>query len=351
MTKKMYILLCWLVTISSSTAFAQSVKGTLVTDSLVSSILKENKIQLDPLRKIYVYLPPSYSSSKRSYPVVYYFHTVFTTAPQLLAASGIKDLLDSAFASGLSKEFIVVVPDCSSPTAGSFYENSVTSGRWLDYITRELVPYIDSHYHTLPRKESRAVTGDIMGGRGAFMLAMTRPDLFSVLYALHPVATGMGYIPWVNADINWEKIRQAKNFQELAGPGLTQIFLAIQQAFLPNPSRPPFYCDFMFEPENGEMKLNEVNIKKIKDGFLLDHNLLPNLENLKKLRAVAYDWGRFDPTQEHVVSAANLSRQLQDLGISQQAEEYAGTPWQNNWTPAGRFYTRVIPFLARYLAF
>jgi enterochelin esterase-like enzyme len=203
MTKKIYILLCWLLTTCSSPSFAQSLKGRLVMDSLLSSILRENKIQLDPLRKIYLYLPPYYSSSRRSYPVVYYFHPVFTTATQLLDASGIKDLLDSAFASGLSKEFILVVPDCSSPTAGSFYENSSTSGRWLDYITQELVPYIDNHYRTLPRSESRAVTGNFMGGRGAFILAMTRPDLFSVLYALHPVATGMGYIPWVNADINW----------------------------------------------------------------------------------------------------------------------------------------------------
>lgn len=325
--------------------------GNFVTDSFTSTVLNENKIHLNPLRKIYVYLPASYKSSKRSYPVVFYFHTIVTNPSQLLESSGIKDLLDKAFSSNLCREFILVVPDCSSPVTGSFYENSSTSGRWLGYITQELVPFIDAKYRSIPQKESRAVIGDFMGGRGAFVLAMTRPDLFSMVYALHPVATGMGNIPWVNMDINWEKIHTATSFEELAGLGFTSIFLAIQQAFLPNPDRPPFYCDFMFEPENGHMKLNAENMQKVKDSFLLDHYLQKNRQNLLQLKAIAFDWGRFDPIQDHVISAEHLSRELQDLGINHEAEEYAGLPWNKNWSETGRFYTRVIPFLNRHLKF
>jgi S-formylglutathione hydrolase FrmB len=352
MKKAVFIVGLWLLIARANYSTAQSAnQGNLIADSLISNVLKDNKIHLDPVRKIYIYLPASYATSKRAYPVVFYFHTMFTNASTLLEASGMKQLLDRAFSSGLSQEFILVVPDCSSPTIGSLYENSSTSGRWLDYITEELLPYTDSHYRTIPQKESRAVTGDLMGGRGAFKLAMTRPDLFSVVYALHPIATGMGNVPWVSSDINWEKIHQAKTYQDLAGLGFSKIFLGIQQAFLPNSARPPFYCDFMVEIENGERKINTTNMKKVKDSFLLDHSLEIYKDNLSRLRAIAFDWGRFDPVQEHVVSAANLSRQLQDLGIRHEAEEYAGTPWQSNWTGTGRFYTRVIPFLARYLEF
>jgi len=345
------VTITWLATMSANICIGQDGRGDLIIDSFTSTILRENKIHLDPLRKIYVCLPATYKSSKRSYPVVFYFHTIVTNPAQLLGSSGMKDLLDNAFKSNLSREFILVVPDCSSPTAGSFYENSSTSGRWLDFITQELVPFIDAKYRSMPQKESRAVIGDGMGGRGALVLAMTRPDLFSVVYALHPVATGIGNIPWVNTDINWKKIHEAGSFEDLAGQGFTSIFLAIQQAFLPNPNRPPFYCDLMFEPENGQMKLNVENMQKVKGSFLLDHYLEQNRQKMLQLKAIAYDWGRFDPIQEHVISAEHFSRELQDLGIDHEAEEYAGLPWTKNWSLTGRFYTRVIPFLNRNLKF
>ncbi len=352
MKRTLTVLLATLVTILYNVSAAQTPGvGTLVVDSLTSTILKDNKIHMDPLRKVYIYLPASYNTSKRSYPVVFYFHTIFNNPTQFLGSSGIKSLLDKAFESKLSREFILVIPDCSSPTAGSFYENSSTSGRWLDYITQELVPFIDKKYRSIPQKESRAVTGETMGGRGALFLAITRPDLFNVVYALHPVATGMGNVPWVNMDINWEKIHQAKSYEELTGLGFTPLFLMIQQAFLPNPNRPPFYCDLMFEPEDGKMKLNVDNMQKVKELFLLDHCVEQNRQKLLQLKAIAFDWGRFDPIQDHVISAERFSRQLQDLGINHEAEEYAGLPWTKNWTETGRFYTRVLPFLNRNLQF
>jgi hypothetical protein len=39
------------------------------------------------------------------------------------------------FASAAGKEFIFVVADYSSANIGSLYENSTTSGRWLDFTT------------------------------------------------------------------------------------------------------------------------------------------------------------------------------------------------------------------------
>lgn len=46
------------------------------------------------------------------------------------------------------------------------------------FITKELVPYIDANYPTLPVREKRAVTGLSMGGHGALWLAANHPDLF-----------------------------------------------------------------------------------------------------------------------------------------------------------------------------
>lgn len=46
------------------------------------------------------------------------------------------------------------------------------------FITKELVPYIDNTYPTIPVREKRAVTGLSMGGHGALWLAANHPDLF-----------------------------------------------------------------------------------------------------------------------------------------------------------------------------
>lgn len=69
------------------------------------------------------------------------------------------------------------------------------------------------------------------------------------------------------------------------------------------------------------------------------------------MRAIAFDWARYDGNYDHIQSARVLSRELDDLGIEHEGEEYRGTPWNKVWTDDGRFYTRVLPFLGRHLAF
>lgn len=75
---KFYLLLVVLMCMQVTFASAQDIKrGTLLTEQLTSSILRENRIGLDPKRKVKVYLPPGYEDSGKAYPVVYYFHNIF----------------------------------------------------------------------------------------------------------------------------------------------------------------------------------------------------------------------------------------------------------------------------------
>jgi len=339
--------------IASVQLFSQALikRGTLITEQLASVILKENKIGLDPHRNIKVYLPPGYSSSGKSYPVVYFFHSIFWNIEKMFANRNVVALLDRGMADGVVKEFIFVAADYSTPTTGCVYENSPVSGRWIDFTVEELVPYIDSHFRTIRHRDSRALTGDFMGGRGALKLAMTHADLFSVVYAMHPVATGIGQLPWTYAQVDWKRIYQAKSFAEVGTDGRTQLFVTLSQAFLPNPDRPPFYCDFYMEPEQGEPRLHLDHTEKMKKGFLLEETLEEAAGNLRSLRGFMFDWGRFDPTPAHVYSNQAFSRRLEDMGIAHEAEEYRGNPWDKLWTEHGRFYERVLPFLNRYLVF
>jgi enterochelin esterase-like enzyme len=327
-------------------------RGTLVTEKLASAILRENRIGLDPERRVKVFLPPGYAGSGKSYPVVYYCHSVFWNPEKMFESGNLATLLERGFAEGVVGEFIFVAADYSTPTTGSVYENSPISGRWLDFTARELVPFIDGRFRTLRHRDSRALAGDFMGGRGALKLAMEHAGLFSVVYALHPVATGSGSLPWTSVPVDWKKIHAAKSFADLAGSnGPTQLFVTVSQGYLPNPDRPPFYCDFFMESENGQPKPHPGNTRKTQAGFHLDEGLDAAAANLRTLRGLAFDWGRFDPTTAHVLSNQAFSRRLEDLGIEHEAEEYRGDPWNRTWTPDGRFYARLLPFMARHLVF
>ncbi|WP_343914164.1 alpha/beta hydrolase [Aquimarina litoralis] len=327
-------------------------KGSIVEDVIQSKVLKKNKIGLNITRKIKTYIPPGYSSSKKTYPVVYYLHSLFEHIDRVVSDQKTPEIIDKSIMSNASKGFIFVVADFSSPTVGSLYENSETSGLWLDFISKELVPFIDQKYRTISDKNSRAVIGHFMGGRGALKVAMEYPEMFSVVYALHPVATGSGYLPRVSLGVDWEKIHQAKSFEEVGEDIRTKIFTSVCQAFLPNTNRAPLYCNFLFEKdENGQLQLHPNNVRKEQKEFHLDERLDDYAENLRSLKAIAFDWARFDQTQAHVISNRRFSKKLMDLNVDHQGDEFVGDPWNKYWGDDGRIATRVLPFLNEHLSF
>lgn len=331
--------------------WAQSTKhGSIVTERLTSTVLRGTRTGLDTNRSIKIYLPPGYEQSGKAYPVVYYCHTVFQNPEKMFEDGNLVKLLERGFAGGVIQEFIFVVGDYSSPTTGSLYENSPATGRWLDYTIQELVPFIDSHFRTLPRPESRAVAGDMMGGRGALLLAMRNPETFSVVYAMNPVGTGQGVLPIQNYP-NWQKMHAAKSFSDLKSEPISQLFVTMSQAFLPNPNRPPFYCDFIMEMDGGKLTYSGENARKQVAGFSLNDRLDEYMANLKKLRGIAFDWSRYDPIPDHIYGSQDFTRKLERLGIEHEAEEYRGIYWTENWAEDGRFYSRLLPFFQRHLLF
>ncbi|HEY5750766.1 MAG TPA: alpha/beta hydrolase-fold protein [Chryseolinea sp.] len=326
--------------------------GVVLTKIIQSEVLKENKVGLNVNRSVKIYLPQGYETSKTAYPVLYWMHNFFTDSDKLFEGEPIVELIERALSAGIIKDFILVAADYSTNTTGSIYENSPVSGRWLDFTTKELVPFIDSNFRTLKSRDSRAVAGDFIGGRGALKLAMVHPEVFSVVYALHPVATGMGSSPWISLDLDYKKMMEAKSVTDLNGTGRSLFFLVVCQAFLPNPSRPPLYCDFLYEPDkDGKLVIDGEHMARAKMGFHLEETIDEAAAGLRTMRGFAFDWGRFDPNQDHVIANRVFSRRLEDLGVEHEAEEYRGDPFSRVWTDDGRFYTRLLPFVAKHLVF
>lgn len=325
--------------------------GSVVTERFISAALRDNKVGLNPARSVSVYLPPGYASSGGDYPVIYFFHGIGGSNEGLFApGTSAAELFDRAIARGTIAPFILVAPDYRSPTLGSWFENSSTSGRWLDYTFDEVIPQVERRFRVIRHRDSRAVAGEFTGGYGALKLAMLQPDRFSVVYALHPVGTGTGLTP-MYTHVDWKRLHAATRFEDLwkidtYSPG----FVAMAQAYLPNPDRPPFYCDHIVELENGEPVLQPAQLDRLQSQFLLDRLLPRHADNLRRLRAIAFDWGRYDRTQTHVYSNQAFTRALDNLGIEHTAEEYNGNQYEKNWIRNGRVETRMLPFIGQWLA-
>jgi S-formylglutathione hydrolase FrmB len=88
------------------------------------------------------------------------------------------------FSAEKSPGALIVFVDASTSWGGSQFLNSTSTGRYLDYVCDEVVPFIDARYPTLSTREHRGVSGKSSGGYGATVLSMLRPDIFGA-FASH----------------------------------------------------------------------------------------------------------------------------------------------------------------------
>ena len=135
-----------------------------------------------PDRDVFLYLPPSYAKEpNRRYPVVYFLHGYGINAERYWNIMTVPQAADQSMGSGATHEMILVHPDAFTVYDGSMYSNSLTTGDWEDYIARDLVSYIDSHYRTIADRNSRGLAGHSMGGYGTARIGMKHPEVFSAL--------------------------------------------------------------------------------------------------------------------------------------------------------------------------
>lgn len=152
--------------------------------SHASEILKDNFLKDPHVRRVAVYLPDGYDESKR-YPSVYLLAGFTGRGTMMLNESAweenIQQRLDRLISTGAIQPIIAVLPDCFTKYGGSQYINSKGTGRYQDYLIQELVPYVDTHYRTIPARERRGVAGKSSGGYGALIQGMRHPEVFGAV--------------------------------------------------------------------------------------------------------------------------------------------------------------------------
>jgi enterochelin esterase-like enzyme len=150
-----------------------------------SRVLGDNPLGDSPVREVGVYLPPSYASTDKRYPVVVFLPGFTSTGLSVLNRGAwqlpLDRRLDILFEKKAAAECIVLLPDCFTRYGGSQYVDSPAIGRYASYLTDELVPWVDSRYRTIPKREGRGVIGKSSGGYGALQLGMRRPDVFCAI--------------------------------------------------------------------------------------------------------------------------------------------------------------------------
>ncbi len=288
-------------------------------------------------RDVLVFLPPGYARDRsRRYPVVYALHGYSIGAEQWSKEIHVPQTIEGAFAKG-AQETIVVLPDSKTVYNGSMYSSSATTGDFENYVARDLVAYMDSHYRTIAKRTSRGLVGHSMGGYGASRIGMKHSDVFGSLYIMSPCcmsARGAG-----RGNPATEKaIAEAKSPAEAAKvPGMGTT-LAVAAAWSPNPKNPPLYLDM---PMKDGVAQPDVLAKWAANAPLSFIHMY--IGNLKQYNAIAIDVGDQDGLR---VDAGKLHDILDSYGIANTFEIYPGT---HTSAVAVRFQNFVMPFFSKNL--
>ena len=121
-----------------------------------------------------IYLPPQYATEKaKRFPVIYYLHGIKGNESSYLDYA---HLLDQATKSGGVAPTILIFANGGETSFFSDSPDHSVMGETI--IVRELVPYIDQHYRTIPAAHARSLHGFSMGGFGALKFAFKYPEMF-----------------------------------------------------------------------------------------------------------------------------------------------------------------------------
>ena len=149
---------------------------------------------LDRTRTLRIYLPPSYATSDRRYPVIYMHdgQNLFDAATSFAGEWGVDEAM-AGLAQAHGFEAIVVGIDNGAEkrmnelSAWSHPQFGAGEGaQYLAFLVEVVKPHIDQHYRTESGRVSTAIMGSSMGGLASHHAILARPDVFAMAGVLSP---------------------------------------------------------------------------------------------------------------------------------------------------------------------
>ena len=249
--------------------------------------------------------------------------------------------MDSLVRAGLVREMIVVTPNARNRFDGSFYANSPATGNWEDFVVRDLIPFIDSHFRTIAKRSARGIAGHSMGGYGALMLAAHHPELFSGVYALSPYGLSREDAFGPTSKRIWRAAVAMRDTSDIKKAGFNaDLFTALAALSSPDTTNPPFFVRFPYRMESDTL---------MPDSAVIAHWRSPMAdiaEHAGALRTekVAFDAGDADGFREIPVNVRKLDSLLDSLSVPHFSEVYKGT---HGSRIRSRMESLVLPFFSR----
>lgn len=150
--------------------------------------------QLGKNRRIWIYLPPDYETSGKDYPVLYMHdgQDVFDSSTSFSGEWSVDESLNKIYEE-TGNSIIVVAIDHGgryrSEELNPWVTKEYGGGRgqdYIDFIVKNLKPYIDAYYRTKRGPEHTGILGAELGGLISIYATLRHPETFSMTGMLSP---------------------------------------------------------------------------------------------------------------------------------------------------------------------
>jgi S-formylglutathione hydrolase FrmB len=330
--------------------------GTFLVLEHISRILKGNPLGDPHVRKLGVWLPPAYDQGgRRRFPVLY--DLVGFTGSGLAHANwkpfgdNVPERAARLMREGKMGPAIIVFPDCFTALGGNQYVNSSAIGDYADYLTREIIPFVDSEFRSLADRAHRGCFGKSSGGYGAIIHGMKYAKYWGAI-ASHSGDAYFDFVYWhdwpntlnelakyrrpkrkagrqivlrnrkLESGLDDGRIRRFlkkvwKNEKLSHAEGHAIMNLCMAATYDPD-RRAPLGFRIPFNAETGEVIMERWRNWRRHDPI----NLVAKYRaNLKSLRGIYIDCGWKDQFHIHYGTRI-LSQRLADAGIKHRYEEF-----------------------------
>lgn len=164
--------------------------GTVVMLEHVSRILADNPLGDPHVRKLAVWLPPQYDQGAtrnrgKRFPVLVDMAGFLGSGLSHVSWKNLSENVPERAARLIFERrmapAIIVFPDCFTGLGGNQYVNSSALGAYADYLIREIIPFVDREFRTLPSRDHRGCFGKSSGGYGAIVHGMKYPKTWGAV--------------------------------------------------------------------------------------------------------------------------------------------------------------------------
>jgi enterochelin esterase-like enzyme len=123
-------------------------------------------------RRMHVYTPPGYGTSRDRYPVFYLLHGAGDSDNSWSTVGRAGFILDNLIAAGEAVPMIVVMPHGHQPAVGGG-RGGMQIAEFADEFARDVKPYVEANYRVRDDRAHTAIAGLSMGGAHTLEISMS----------------------------------------------------------------------------------------------------------------------------------------------------------------------------------